>query len=88
MSVMFPIVYEDHKVECELLRKISAQNILCVTSGGCTAFTLKYHYPNLSIDLVDSNSSQLELVKNKAQILNQKIKKNNEKFRKYGNSGR
>ncbi|OGT31204.1 MAG: hypothetical protein A3E87_04805 [Gammaproteobacteria bacterium RIFCSPHIGHO2_12_FULL_35_23] len=69
MSIIFDNVYEDPRLEVSLCKAFSVKKVLCIASGGCTALTLKNVFPNIQVNVVDTNPSQLELVKAKVKLL-------------------
>ena len=68
-DVQFAVVREDPMVEAELVRLTKANNVLLISSGGCTALTLQALFPDLHITLVDFNPAQLERVREKMNAL-------------------
>ncbi|PCJ52237.1 MAG: hypothetical protein COA79_24220 [Planctomycetota bacterium] len=69
--IQFSSVREDPAIEWEIIKKYNCKKILLIGSGGCTGFFLKHQNPKLSITLLDPNSSQIDLIKNKIKVLHQ-----------------
>ena len=67
--IQFAVVREDPEIESAILKKALAKNVLLVASGGCNAFNLKTLYPNTLFTLVDLNLAQINLVKEKINLL-------------------
>jgi len=83
-SIQFAVVREDPQIEMDIVNEFLLNRATLIGSGGCTAFCLKALNPDLEITLIEPNPSQIELVKEKIQALeNHEI----EKFG-VGNSGK
>ena len=71
-QVQFAVVREDPIHETKIVGKYNTKKVLLIGSGGCTAFHLLNHFPNLKITLIDPNPHQLNLVNRKKENLNTK----------------
>jgi S-adenosylmethionine-diacylglycerol 3-amino-3-carboxypropyl transferase len=71
--IQFAVVREDPEIEISILKNRTAKKVLLIGSGGCTAFSLQSAFPHLQITLFDTNSHQLELIKNKKEILEKNV---------------
>jgi S-adenosylmethionine-diacylglycerol 3-amino-3-carboxypropyl transferase len=67
-------VREDPLIEISLAKKIKACNVFLIASGGCTAFSLKAVDPDLQITLLDPNTAQIDLIRNKIRLLRNRAK--------------
>ena len=67
--VQFAVVREDPMVEKKLVELYEVKNLLLIASGGCTALTLRAHFPELGMTLIDANPAQLELIRQKINLL-------------------
>src|SRR5665647_833122 len=67
--VQFGITREDPRLERELADRFMLRNLLLVASGGCTGLSLLSERPELNITLFDFNPAQLQLVKEKINVL-------------------
>jgi len=67
--VKFAVVREDHELEAELVRMVSARAALVVASGGCTALSLKARFPELHVTAFDRNPAQIEHVRRKQDAI-------------------
>lgn len=67
--IQFAVVREDSRIEAELVRRLSARQVLLIGSGGCTALSLQCEFPELGITLLDPNPAQLALICRKAEAL-------------------
>lgn len=81
-SIQFAVVREDPSIEIELFTKYSIKRPIIIGSGGCTAFALANVFPEMVISLIDPNSAQIKLIKNKIRILKEKNK--SKRLREYG----
>jgi S-adenosylmethionine-diacylglycerol 3-amino-3-carboxypropyl transferase len=63
--LQFAVVREDPALEERLLRDFCPRSVLLIASGGCTAFHLASHFPNLPLTLLDPNPAQLEAIQKK-----------------------
>lgn len=59
-EIYFAQIREDSQVERMLLHEKPAENIVCIGSGGCTAFSLVDRAK--SVTVVDANPSQIHLI--------------------------
>ena len=67
--VQFAVVREDPLIESTLLDSMQGSQVLLIASGGCTGFHLSLHDPRLSIDLLDPNPAQLNLIEKKISLM-------------------
>lgn len=80
--IQFAVVREDPQIEMDVVEKFRLNRATLIGSGGCTAFCLKALNPELEIALIEPNSSQIELIKEKIRTI-----KSDEKeilFEKFG----
>ena len=68
MVILFSQVREDYKIEEHILNGLNNPTIAVVGSGGCTALSLLNNNIQ-SIDIIDSNSDQINLIKIKSLII-------------------
>ena len=70
---MFGFVYEDCNIEKEQIEKYLKINDslsgLMILSGGCTMFEISKYFNNGSLTAIDFNPEQVNLVKNKIDLL-------------------
>jgi len=67
VTLKFAVVREDFELELALCRANSAQRVLTVASGGCSALALKHFLPSLDVHAFDLNPDQLAHSQRKAQ---------------------
>ncbi len=82
--IQFAVVREDPLIEATLVSKSGAEKALVIGSGGCTALSLQALFPSLKITVVDANSAQLQLVKQKMDAL---IRANSQERKRLFNIG-
>ncbi len=70
-ALQFAVVREDPRVELEVLARFPCQQLLLVTSGGCTALALRAVYPQVGITLVDPNAEQFLHLDRKRRALSE-----------------
>ena len=69
-KVQFAVVREDPDIETELLKRHpNPKRAFLIASGGCTALTLQARFPDLELTLLDPNPAQIDLIKQKLEIL-------------------
>ncbi|MDQ3748132.1 MAG: DUF3419 family protein [Acidobacteriota bacterium] len=68
-SIQFAVVREDPQIEMDIAGKFRLNRATLIGSGGCTAFCLKALKPEMEITLIEPNPSQIELIKEKIQLL-------------------
>lgn len=68
-TLKFAVVREDPELECELVQKLGAAQVLLVASGGCTALTLRHRFAALRVTAFDINPAQLQHVRDKASAV-------------------
>lgn len=68
----FAVVREDPCPEVDCIQKNQGKKVLLVASGGCTAFTLKDKFPDITIDLFDINPAQIQHIKDKITAIREK----------------
>ncbi len=66
VTLKFAVVREDFELELALCRANSAQRVLTVASGGCSALALKHGLPLLDVHAFDLNPDQLTHSQRKA----------------------
>ena len=57
--IKFAVVREDPDVEHAIVRRVRAERVLVVASGGCTALTLAHREPSLGVTAFDFAPGQL-----------------------------
>ena len=67
--IQFAVVREDPQIEMDVAEKFCLNRAALIGSGGCTAFCLKALNPEMEIALIEPNPSQIELVKEKIQVI-------------------
>lgn len=67
--IQFAVVREDAQIEMDLIENFRLTRATLIGSGGCTAFCLKSLVPNLQITLIEPNPAQIELIKEKIDLL-------------------
>lgn len=73
-SLLFAQVREDAELEIGLLEKMDGQSLrmICVASGGCLLLNILAACPQeLSVDVVDLNSLQIQLAQKKLEVISQ-----------------
>jgi hypothetical protein len=79
---MFGFVYEDFQIEDESIKKYlnpnNKLNGLMILSGGCTMFKISKYFSNGSLISVDFNQDQVNLVKDKIDLLENNPQKYND----------
>lgn len=68
-SVQFAVVREDPQIEMDIVERFDLRRAVLIASGGCTAFCLKALDPSLEIVLIEPNSAQIRLVREKIKLL-------------------
>ena len=80
---MFGFVYEDSCIEKQVIKNNLFYNTshkldgLMILSGGCTMFDIAKYFSNGNLTAIDFNQEQINLVKNKINLLNDPEKYNN-----------
>jgi S-adenosylmethionine-diacylglycerol 3-amino-3-carboxypropyl transferase len=81
-SIQFAVVREDSQIEMDIVNEFELNRATLICSGGCMAFSLKSLNPEIEIALIEPNLAQIELVKEKIELL--KTASKIELFEKYG----
>jgi len=70
--LQFSVVREDPSIEIQLFKKFKVKTAALIGSGGCSALSLITQFPNASILLIEPNSAQIKLIKEKISRLQSK----------------
>jgi S-adenosylmethionine-diacylglycerol 3-amino-3-carboxypropyl transferase len=81
-SIQFAVVREDPQIELDIVSKFRLKRATLIGSGGCTAFCLKTMNPDIEISLIEPNTAQIGLIKEKIRAL--KTYKKEDLYRKFG----
>ncbi len=71
-DVLFSVAREDYKIEANVIKNHSFNNILTVCSGGCVPLSLKVLYPEIDVVAYDINSNQIDHCKRKQEAVTNK----------------
>ena len=68
-DVLFSVAREDYKIEANIIKNYSYNNILTVCSGGCIPLSIKVLYPEIDIVAYDINPNQIDHCKKKQKAV-------------------
>lgn len=74
--ILYSTSREDSRLEIDLIERCQGQDairsVLMPGRGGCHAFDLRSHFPDLKIVIAEPQKDQVELIQHKAKVLSEK----------------